>query len=182
MYIQPKMTETALRNLRCVKWRCRTVPSGLHFDVCPSQQPWAQPHQRQHARRLQRQSQEKNHHGQVRGYRRTTLTPRLCQEHANVWRVSPKTSVSTTRHLIPMPSLREKKSEKSLGIQRDAKDPQLLAKLNRLGPVQVHHHLLPSETVCCALRWSRFRPSLILLFSRMCRGGDVSAKKKAKSR
>lgn len=44
-------------------------------------------------------------------------------------------------------SSKKKKHEKSLGIQRDAKDPQLLVKLNRLGPVQVHHHLLPAETV-----------------------------------
>lgn len=135
-------------------WRRRTVPSGLHFDlfISPSQQPWAQPHQRRHGRRLQPQSQEKNHHGQVRGYRCTTLTHRVCQEHANLGRVSPKTNVSTTPYLIPMSSLREKRSEKSLGIQRDAKDPQLLAKLNRLGPVRVHHHLLPAETVCVVVR------------------------------
>ena len=34
-----------------------------------------------------------------------------------------------------------------LEIQRDAKDPQLLANLSRLKPVHVHHHKLPTATV-----------------------------------
>jgi hypothetical protein len=34
-----------------------------------------------------------------------------------------------------------------LEIQRDAKDPQLLANLSRLKPVDVHHHKLPTGTV-----------------------------------
>lgn len=32
-------------------------------------------------------------------------------------------------------------------IQRDARDPQLLANLNRLGPVRVDHHMQTVRTV-----------------------------------
>ena len=41
-------------------------------------------------------------------------------------------------------------------IQRDAKDPQLLANLSRLNPVQVHHHRPPVETVSCTRTRYRF--------------------------
>jgi hypothetical protein len=39
----------------------------------------------------------------------------------------------------------------TLEIQRDAKDPQLLANLSRLKPVHVHHHKLPTATVSSLL-------------------------------
>lgn len=39
--------------------------------------------------------------------------------------------------------------QQQLEIQRDAKDPQLLANLSRLKPVDVHHHKLPTRTVRC---------------------------------
>jgi len=39
------------------------------------------------------------------------------------------------------------KNQKSLEIQRDAKDPQLMANLSRMEPVRVYHHMLPTGTV-----------------------------------
>jgi hypothetical protein len=77
------------------------------------------------------------------------------------------------------PCSNKSKKKNTPEIERDAKDPQLLANLNRLGPVKVHHHLLPAETVSPVLLLVQqsTSPMLILMASSV----GVSAKE-ARSR
>jgi hypothetical protein len=74
-----------------------------------------------------------------------TLRPRHYQRHANRWRVNLKTKVRDA-YTLPWSQCSSLNVEPP-AILRDARDPQLHANLNRLGPVRVDHHMQTVRTV-----------------------------------
>jgi hypothetical protein len=81
------------------------------------------------------------HHGQERGYNLTTPKSRPQHQHANPGPANPKMKVwHCYAPVAPTTANQLNRFKIKIAIQRDAKDPQLLANLNRLGPVRVDHH------------------------------------------